>query len=172
MSDINNLISNYKRVRQKTINIANMFDQEDQLDQSMKDASPIIWHLGHTSWFFDNFVLKAYDKDYKKVPEKYYFFFNSYYQLAGKMLSRNRRGSDITLSLNEVSKYRNSIDDKILTFLSSKQEIKNDTLKKIVLGLNHEQQHQELMIMDTKNLLFKKKKNILKKKQKKSKTKV
>ena len=168
MSDINNLISNYKRVRQKTINIANMFDQEDQLDQSMKDASPIIWHLGHTSWFFDNFVLKAYDKDYKKVPEKYYFFFNSYYQLAGKMLSRNRRGSDITLSLNEVSKYRNLIDDKILTFLSSKQEIKNDALKKIVLGLNHEQQHQELMIMDTKNLLFKKKKNILKKKQKKN----
>ena len=142
MSDINNLISNYKKVRQKTINIANMFDQEDQLDQSMKDASPIIWHLGHTSWFFDNFILKTYDKDYKKVAEKYYFFFNSYYQLAGKMLWRNRRGSDITLSLNEVSKYRNSIDDKILIFLSSKQEIKNDILKKIVLGLNHEQQHQ------------------------------
>ena len=112
MPDISNLISNYKKVRQKTINIANMFDQEDQLDQSMKDASPIIWHLGHTSWFFDNFILKVYDKDYKKVAEKYYFFFNSYYQLAGKMLSRNQRGSDITLSLNKVGEKCTSIKMK------------------------------------------------------------
>ena len=67
MSDINNLISNYKKVRQKTINIANMFDQDDQLDQSMKDASPIIWHLGHTSWFFDNFILKHMTKIIKKL---------------------------------------------------------------------------------------------------------
>ena len=155
MPEVNQMIGRYDNTRRQTVKIANLFEEEDQLEQSMADASPIRWHLGHTSWFFNHFVLKNHAKNYQPFNKKYDFFFNSYYNLAGKMLTKNLRGSNITLSLNEVMNYRRTVDEKVLDFLSSQKKIKNHHLEKIIiLGLNHEQQHQELMIMDTKNLLF------------------
>ena len=168
MPEVNQMIGRYDNIRRQTVKIANLFEEEDQLEQSMADASPIRWHLGHTSWFFNHFVLKNYAKNYQPFNKKYDFFFNSYYNLAGKMLTKNLRGSNITLSLNEVMNYRRKVDEKVLDFLSSQKKIKNHHLEKIIiLGLNHEQQHQELMIMDTKNLLFSKKKKISKRRKKK-----
>ena len=153
MSEINQIVGEYNKVRRQTVKIANLFEEKDWLKQSMADASPIRWHLGHTSWFFDHFVLKNHVKNYKSPGKKYDFFFNSYYNLAGKMLARNLRGSDITLTLSEVMNYRTMIDKKIVDFLTFQKKVKNHHLKKvIILGLNHEQQHQELMLMDTKNL--------------------
>ncbi|MEC8877044.1 MAG: ergothioneine biosynthesis protein EgtB [Pseudomonadota bacterium] len=168
MSEINQIVGEYDKVRRQTVKIANLFEEKDWLKQSMADASPIRWHLGHTSWFFDHFVLKSHVKNYRSPGKKYDFFFNSYYNLAGKMLVRNLRGSDITLTLSEMMNYRTMIDKKILDFLASQKKIRNHRLKKvIILGLNHEQQHQELMLMDTKNLLFGKKKKISKRKNRK-----
>ena len=111
MSEINQIVGEYDKVRRQTVKIANLFEEKDWLKQSMADASPIRWHLGHTSWFFDHFVLKNHVKNYQSPGKKYDFFFNSYYNLAGKMLARNLRGSDITLTLGEMMNYRTMIED-------------------------------------------------------------
>src|SRR5690606_25429741 len=121
--------------------------------QSMPDVSPTKWHLAHTSWFYETFVVKEADKNYKSPFYKYDFLFNSYYVLAGERFSRPNRGLLSRPSVQEVYNYREHIDNLIdELILNSPEEIYLKIAPVIETGINHEQQHQELILTDNKHV--------------------
>jgi ergothioneine biosynthesis protein EgtB len=132
--------SRYQAVRQRSIALAEPLSAEDCAIQSMPDASPVKWHLAHTTWFFETFVLKG-----KPFNAGYGFLFNSYYNAIGERHPRPERGMLSRPSLEEVLAYRKHVDDAIARL--------GGDARLIELGLQHEQQHQELMLTDLKHLL-------------------
>ena len=139
----------FNHTRQVTENLCSPLSSEDQNVQSMDDASPTKWHKAHTSWFFETFILKDFLKSYKIFNEKYAFLFNSYYQSFGDRQPRSERGLLSKPSLEEINKYRKYVNDNInhLIDVATDNNIKK-ICNLIVLGINHEQQHQELILMD------------------------
>ena len=125
--------------------------EADQCIQSMPDASPTKWHLAHTTWFFETFILKQFVKDYHEFHEEYNFLFNSYYEKIGDRHSRPERGMITRPSVAEINEYRDHVDKAIKDYL--KIGPTSEALKLIELGINHEQQHQELLITDIKHAL-------------------
>lgn len=127
---------------------------EDQVVQSMEDASPVKWHLAHTTWFFETFLLAGFVDGYTPHDPRYSYLFNSYYVQAGDRFSRPHRGLLTRPSVEEVGKYRAVIDERVADLLTS---LTGDHLREacaiVELGLNHEQQHQELILTDVKHLL-------------------
>lgn len=121
----------------------------DATVQSMEDASPAKWHLAHTSWFFETFILRDL-ADYKLYDDDYPFLFNSYYEAEGKRHSRNARGLITRPSLDEISEYRKYVTRAIADRFD---DFDNDILQLIELGIHHEQQHQELLLTDILHLL-------------------
>ncbi len=117
----------------------------------MPDASPTKWHLAHTTWFFETFILKQFITNYKEFHPDYNFLFNSYYNKVGDRHARPERGMITRPSSSEIYEYRNYIDTKIKEYLQIKPTF--DVLKLIELGIHHEQQHQELLITDIKHAL-------------------
>ena len=158
----------YRYVRSKTEDLCRPLSVDDHGVQPIADVSPPKWHLAHTTWFFETFLLRPYLADYRVFDEQYSELFNSYYEGVGSRHPRAERGNLSRPTLDEIHKYRRYVDVAMTMLLDSGQGMNDPVASRTMLGLNHEQQHQELMIMDTKNLLFKKKKNILKKKQKKN----
>lgn len=122
--------------------------------QSMPDASPVKWHLAHTSWFFENVVLLPFLPGYKVFDESFAYLFNSYYEALGPRHPRMNRGMLTRPSLNQVLDYRQHIDASMLILLSHTEVLSPQALTLIELGLNHEQQHQELLLTDVLHLLF------------------
>jgi ergothioneine biosynthesis protein EgtB len=136
-------------VRNETERRAAPLTAEDQLIQSMPDASPAKWHRAHTTWFFEQFLLGAQCKGYQPYHRDYAFLFNSYYVSAGPRHARHQRGHLTRPSAEEITAYRRHVDAAVVKFF---HEADGDVLAGLVplieVGLNHEQQHQELMLTD------------------------
>lgn len=140
------LIAYYKKVRQDSLSLIAPLSAEDCQVQAMSDVSPMKWHLAHTTWFFETFLLLPHMNNYKVFDECFSVLFNSYYNGIGEQFSRANRGGLSRPSLETVLEYRAYVDDALQTLL-----LINNTLNELLeLGLNHEQQHQELMLMDIK----------------------
>jgi len=141
----------YQEIRRTTPELTKPFSAEDQMLQSMPDASPAKWHLAHTTWFFETFILSPYVAGYRSFDSRYQYLFNSYYKQLGSHPYRGARGLMSRPSLNEIHAYRSHVDDAMLRHLENVNE-RTATLTE--LGLNHEQQHQELILTDIKHALW------------------
>ncbi len=141
----------YRRVRAFSEKIADSLAAEDCVIQSMPDVSPMRWHLAHTTWFFETFVLKAH-KDYQVYDERFDFLFNSYYNTVGDQFPRDQRGLLSRPTVDQIFEYRRHVDDHLIALLRSR-DITAGEISVVNLGLNHEQQHQELMLTDIKHVL-------------------
>ena len=146
------LISNFLKVRKKTSELVSKLEPEDMIVQSNDFVSPIKWHLGHTTWFFENFILQK-SKNYKKFDKSFNYIFNSYYNGVGTYNPKEKRGTINRPLLEHVVKYRKHVDQNI-TDLLDKENITSKFKFLIELGINHEQQHQELILMDVLNNFF------------------
>jgi ergothioneine biosynthesis protein EgtB len=148
------LLNRYRAVRKMTERLAQPLSPEDCQIQSMPDASPVKWHLAHTTWFFETFVLAGHVAGYESFHPSFNYLFNSYYNAVGDRLVRSSRGLVTRPSLEEVHAYRRAVDRALESYLESPDEaIPADVWAVIELGLNHEQQHQELIITDIKHAL-------------------
>lgn len=139
----------YSNVRSATLSLAAELSAEDQVVQSMPDASPVKWHLGHTTWFFETFVLADHQAGYELFDPDFGFLFNSYYEAKGPRQPRPRRGMLTRPSLSEVTDFRRRTDDVMVAFMAGMDDRTwRDLAPLIELGLNHEEQHQELILTD------------------------
>jgi ergothioneine biosynthesis protein EgtB len=138
------LAARYAAVRELSLDIAAPLSDADSCLQPMPDASPAKWHLAHTTWFFETFLLRDHVPGYRAYDESFAYLFNSYYEGEGERHDRARRGMISRPSLDEVRAWRGAVDSAVLAAIES---LPGDLIQ---LGLNHEQQHQELMLMDLK----------------------
>jgi len=145
------LIERYKKVRQRSEDICANLETEDYVVQPIVDVSPPKWHLGHTTWFWEAFVLKQFEVGYKEFNYNYNYVFNSYYEAAGARVIRTDRGNLSRPSVLEIYKYRHHVDKAMEKFLE--QDLSDELSSLILLGLNHEEQHQELLCTDIKYIL-------------------
>ena len=143
------LAQRYQDVRARSLALAAPLSAEDCVVQSMPDASPVKWHLAHTTWFFETFVLEQHQRDYVPFDAAFKVLFNSYYNAIGDRHPRPQRGLLSRPSLESVLAYREHVDAAMLALLARSAEA--DAL--IELGLQHEQQHQELIVTDVKHML-------------------
>ncbi len=147
------LAQRYSAVRAATCSLAAPLAIEDQVVQPCPEASPTKWHLAHTTWFFERFVLSPLDPRYEVVDERYEHLFNSYYYTVGEMHPRAERGVLSRPTVAEIHDYRRRIDDSMWKLLETRRD--DPELAELVeLGLNHEEQHQELLLTDAKQVLF------------------
>ncbi len=149
----NSLADQYATIRNYSEQIFGTLNPEDCVLQSMPDASPIRWHLAHETWFFEAFVLRRF-ADYKWYNEEYDLLFNSYYNTVGEQFPRHNRGLLSRPTVAEVLDYRHRVDEQLLQYLDREHCWSSGLLDIVQLGLQHEQQHQELMLTDIKNALF------------------
>ena len=147
------LDSKYAAVRSMTRSLVSNLSAEDQMVQSCPDASPVKWHQAHTTWFFETFVLRPFLVDYKPFREEFHRLFNSYYLCLGEEIpEKHLRASFSRPSLDEVLSFRAYVDEEMGRMLS--RCVDEEASRRIVLGLNHEQQHQELALTDIKHAFF------------------
>ena len=143
-----NILEQFIAVRRATEWLCEPLSAEDGQLQSMPDASPAKWHLAHTAWFFETFLLAA-EPDYHPIDPRYGFLFNSYYEAVGARQPRPHRGLVSRPSLDEVNAYRRAVDERIVRLLRTADVERRREIEPILtLGLNHEQQHQELILTD------------------------
>ncbi len=144
----------FQGVRARTMQIVAPLEIEDYVIQTAEFMSPPRWHIGHTSWFFET-VLRAHQVGYKVYSEDYLFYFNSYYEGFGARIERPKRGTKSRPTVKDTVAYRNHVDERMLRFLDSLNDVPNaQTILSLVrLGLEHEMQHQELLVYDIKHLL-------------------
>lgn len=140
-----------RRVRELTEQLAAPLGPEDQTVQSMPDVSPTKWHRAHTTWFFETFVLSPHLPGYEVLDDAYAFLFNSYYESMGARHPRVQRGLVSRPTTEQVADYRRHVDDALDQLLASPPDDAVDEL--VQLGLHHEQQHQELLVMDITHVL-------------------
>ncbi len=146
------LLDRYRGVRSWTGKLAGPLEVEDYVVQSMEDASPVRWHLAHTTWFFETFVMPAAWSDYRSSHPQYSYLFNSYYVQAGERYPRPRRGLVTRPTVREVYEYRAEVDRRMEALLESEDDETVGRVAALVeLGLHHEQQHQELILTDLKH---------------------
>ena len=147
------LISDFKRVRSFTESLIEDLAPEDCVVQSMPDVSPAKWHLAHTTWFFETFILKKYVAGYQPAVPEYAYLFNSYYNAAGDMHRRDLRGLISRPTVDQTHRYRESVNAHIAELLGqANDEVLAELEPLITLGNQHEQQHQELLITDIKHV--------------------
>lgn len=140
----------FQRVRRTTLDLVSELRAEDTTVQSMPDVSPTKWHLAHVTWFFERFVLEP--SGVSRLDDRYHYLFNSYYNSVGEMHPRPQRGLITRPTLDEVLAYRAHVDEQMLLCLDA-GDVDEATRDVLVLGLNHEQQHQELILTDIKHVL-------------------
>ncbi len=152
---VSTLLSRFRTVRAATLAFAAPLSPEDMMVQSCAEASPVKWHLAHTSWFFETFVLAPYARGYQPFHPGFHWLFNSYYNSLGDMPAKNLRASFSRPPLTEILGYRTHVDGSIIRFLEGDLAGDEDeVLRRIALGLEHEQQHLELIATDIKHALF------------------
>lgn len=137
----------YRQIRARTVALCAPLSAEDHVVQAMPDASPAKWHLAHTTWFFETFVLGG-----ERFDPTFDFLFNSYYEAVGPRVERARRGLMSRPSLDVVHAYRRQVDQRVASALVE-GGLAADALERLELGLHHEQQHQELILTDAKYML-------------------
>ncbi len=153
--DSNELVQRYETVRARSIALAAPLSEEDCCVQSMPDASPIKWHLAHTTWFFETFILERFEPNFQPHHPAFRVLFNSYYNGIGDKHARAQRGLLTRPPFSDVLNYRRDVDARVIALLvnpladSACTELNN----LLELGLQHEQQHQELMMTDVLHLL-------------------
>jgi len=145
------LADNYQRVRDVSTGLCSTLAPEDTVVQSMPDVSPSKWHLAHVTWFFERFVLEEYLPGYRRFNDDFDFLFNSYYYSVGRMHARPQRGLLSRPAFAEVLRYREHVDAAMQKLLVQRDE--QELLERVLLGLQHEQQHQELLLTDIKHVL-------------------
>src|SRR5881227_2372975 len=154
ISGAESLCARFRDVRDFSKLLTRDLEAEDCVVQSMPDVSPTKWHLAHTTWFFETFVLKKFVAGYVSAIPEYAFLFNSYYNAAGNMHRRDLRGLISRPTVAESFRYRENIDRHIDDLLSSaSEELLHEIEPVMVLGIHHEQQHQELLVTDIKHVL-------------------
>jgi len=141
----------YIKVRQRTEQICSPLQTEDYVVQPVVDVSPPKWHIGHTTWFFETFILVPYFMGYQEYNPEYNYVFNSYYETVGNRVIRTDRGNLSRPTVIEIYRYREYVDNAMQKFLCG--EIADDVRDLVILGLNHEEQHQELLYTDIKYIL-------------------
>src|SRR5688500_1755910 len=147
------LLERYIEIRQFTEKLCDGLATEDFVVQSMPDVSPTKWHLAHTSWFFETFVVTPHADGYRPIDEVYAFLFNSYYVNVGERHCRDQRGYISRPTVAEVFEYRRHVDAAMTHLLESADNALFEKLLPLVtIGLHHEQQHQELMLTDIKHV--------------------
>jgi len=145
------LSQRFQSVRDTTLSLIADLQAEDTVVQTMPDVSPTKWHLAHVTWFFERFVLEPYLENYSRFDDQYHYFFNSYYNSVGDMHARPKRGLLSRPALADVLEYRASVDAAMHELLDARGD--NDEIVEVTtLGLNHEQQHQELLLTDIKHV--------------------
>ncbi len=144
------LSDHYRKVRQRTEELCASLTEEEHIMQPAFEVSPPKWHLGHTTWFFETFLLKVFDKTYREYHPRFDYFFNSYYVSVGDRLDKARRHTLNRPVLDEVMAYRRYVDDHLSAFLGKEVACDEQVMKVLEVGLNHEQQHQELLVYDIK----------------------
>jgi ergothioneine biosynthesis protein EgtB len=147
------LAHKYRTLRGASLQLVDHLSPEDQCIQSMADSSPIKWHLAHTTWFFETLVLKAHLPGYRDFDPRFGYLFNSYYEALGSRHARPQRGMLTRPSLAEVNAYREHVDRAAHSMLD-RGSLSSEVNWLIELGLNHEQQHQELMLTDIKHAFW------------------
>jgi len=151
-TSLEKLVSRYRRIRDASIALTRTLEPEDMVVQSMPDVSPTKWHLAHVTWFFEHFCLKPNVAGYRVFDEQFHYLFNSYYYSVGQMHKRPQRGLLSRPTVAAILRYRQYVDEEMQALLL--QEGDDPGLAFIVeLGLNHEQQHQELLLTDIKHVL-------------------
>ena len=147
-------VEQYQKVRRFSERLCEPLVTEDYVIQSMPDVSPTKWHLAHVSWFFETFLLSPALPDYQSLHPQYAYLFNSYYNTLGERHCRPKRGLISRPTVKETYEYRRYVDEHVLDLLEKTDERQLAELAPImILGLNHEQQHQELMVTDIKHVL-------------------
>ncbi len=146
------ILDRFAAVRQASADLCRNLALEDQVVQSMPEVSPTKWHLAHTTWFYEKFILRPYLDNYRPLNEQYDYLFNSYYYTAGQMHARPRRGLLSRPTVSEILQYRDYVDQHLCQLLESQPE-SSDVLLRVEVGVNHEQQHQELILSDIKHVL-------------------
>jgi ergothioneine biosynthesis protein EgtB len=148
------LIDRFKRTRAATEKLCAPLQTEDYVIQSMPDVSPPKWHLAHVTWFYEAFILKPFMPRYKALDPAYDYLFNSYYETHGMPFPRARRGVISRPTVADVYRFRHWVDQAMTELLDNPpQQHAAEIARRIELGLHHEQQHQELLLMDIKHIL-------------------
>jgi ergothioneine biosynthesis protein EgtB len=147
-SETQNLTEFYASVRQYTEKLCAPLEPEDYIPQPSADVSPPKWNIAHTTWFFEEMILKKFVPEYRVFDENFAYFFNSYYNSVGTRTLRHKRGDLSRPTVREVFAYRKYVDERMRDFLQT--DLAPEALDSVVLGLNHEQQHQELFLADLK----------------------
>ena len=143
----------FTAVRAETLALAAPLSPEDQSVQAMPDTSPTKWHLAHVTWFFETFILRPYQPDYRPFNATFGFLFNSYYEAAGDRYPRPDRGLITRPGSDEIVAYRSHVDAAMRRLLDAEAGPKTAEICTLTeLGIHHEQQHQELLLMDILNL--------------------
>lgn len=140
----------YQHVRSQTLALTEGLSAEDMVVQSMPDASPVKWHLAHTSWFFEHFILQRYLRGYQSFSAGYQYLFNSYYDSVGPRHARPQRGLLTRPAVAEILSYRQHVDHHMALLL---QQQTPEIITLLTIGLQHEMQHQELLLTDILHLL-------------------
>jgi ergothioneine biosynthesis protein EgtB len=150
-SEENDLVKFYLEVRRRTEELCEPLETEDYIPQPIVDVSPPKWNIAHTTWFFEEMILKKFAPDYKEFHPDFGFLFNSYYNSVGTRTFRANRGDLSRPTVKEVFQYRKYVDEQMSEFL--RQDLTEEIRDLVILGLNHEQQHQELFLTDLKYIL-------------------
>ena len=152
--DADTLVARYDEVRAHTETLAAPLSPEDQTVQTMPDVSPTKWHRAHVTWFFETFVLADHEPSFKPYQDRYWFLFNSYYEGVGPRHARAERGFVTRPGAHDVGLYRADVDSRMRDLVTT---LDGGSLEKLTstieLGFHHEQQHQELLLMDIKHVL-------------------
>ena len=148
------LADSYRKVRRDTELICTKLDIDDYQIQSITETSPPKWHIAHVTWFFEEFVLSYFNPDYKSFDSRFSFLFNSYYETVGAMHPRPKRGMLSRPTVEEVYRYRHYVNEHMLSLtMDLNESLWDEFSARVTLGLHHEQQHQELLLMDIKHNL-------------------
>jgi ergothioneine biosynthesis protein EgtB len=149
---LNSLLQRFQEIRRRTETLTAPLQAEDYVVQPIVDVSPPKWHLGHTTWFFETFVLLPFSPSYTAFDAHFNYLFNSYYETIGARTLRTDRGNLTRPAVDRILHYRQVVNEKMVAFMQN--ETLNEEISGIIeLGLQHEQQHQELLITDMKYIL-------------------
>ncbi|MEO6683306.1 MAG: ergothioneine biosynthesis protein EgtB, partial [Ginsengibacter sp.] len=144
-------LTQFKSIRDYTIQLCDPLETEDYVVQPIIDVSPPKWHLGHTTWFFETFILKQFVEGYKVFDPEYDYVFNSYYETVGARVIRTDRGNLSRPTVKDVYAYRKYVDDAMVKLLQN--SLSKEMEEILLIGFNHEQQHEELLMSDIKYIL-------------------
>lgn len=150
-----NTLSRYKEIRQRTVDLISPLEIEDCVIQPADFISPPKWHLGHTTWFFEKILLSQLEERFTPFDEKYFDIFNSYYKTLGNHWIQGQRGHLSRPTVKQVLEYRRNVDHRMIDCLSllDFSQTEDEFIKTLEIGLQHEQQHQELLLTDIKFIL-------------------